>query len=99
MMMQGEEHVPERIIESSRTIAMHLPAGNAREGRRHQGSQSENIVRRGGPNWQAGLALMRQLGEETGIPVEVYGPMDSMTAICQKAIDFVEQPRQSIAAH
>ena len=47
------------------------------------------FVRRGGPNWQAGLALMEALGEDTGIPVEVFGPTDSMTAICQKAIDYI----------
>lgn len=29
-------------------------------------------VRRGGPNYQRGLAKMRALGEEIGIPIEVY---------------------------
>jgi 3-deoxy-D-manno-octulosonic acid (KDO) 8-phosphate synthase len=28
-------------------------------------------VRRGGPNYQTGLAKMRALGEEIGIPIEV----------------------------
>lgn len=28
-------------------------------------------VRRGGPNYQKGLANMRSLGEETGVPIEV----------------------------
>jgi len=28
-------------------------------------------VRRGGPNYQKGLALMRALGDEIGIPIEV----------------------------
>ena len=28
-------------------------------------------VRRGGPNYQKGLAKMRMLGEEIGIPIEV----------------------------
>lgn len=28
-------------------------------------------VRRGGPNYQMGLAKMRSLGEEIGIPLEV----------------------------
>lgn len=28
-------------------------------------------VRRGGPNYQRGLAKMRTLGEEIGIPIEV----------------------------
>ena len=28
-------------------------------------------VRRGGPNYQRGLAKMRTLGEELGVPIEV----------------------------
>lgn len=48
------------------------------------------FVRRGGPNYQAGLALMRQMGQDTGIPVEVFGPETSMTVICAKAIDYVK---------
>ena len=47
-------------------------------------------VRRGGPNYQAGLQLMRQLGTDTGIPIEVYGPETSMTVICAKAIEYVK---------
>ena len=50
------------------------------------------FVRRGGPNYQAGLALMRQMGQDTGIPVEVFGPETSMTVICAKAIDVCEGP-------
>ncbi|BBN69119.1 ATP-citrate lyase A-2, partial [Prunus dulcis] len=33
----------------------------------------------GGPNYQRGLAKMRALGEEIGIPIEVYGPEATMT--------------------
>ncbi|KAK9800315.1 hypothetical protein WJX73_000787 [Symbiochloris irregularis] len=47
------------------------------------------FVRRGGPNYQAGLELMRTLGTETGIPIEVYGPDASMTGICDLAIKYV----------
>jgi ATP-citrate lyase beta-subunit len=39
------------------------------------------FVRRGGPNYQKGLASMRKLGEETGIPMEVYGPELHMTRV------------------
>jgi ATP citrate (pro-S)-lyase len=28
-------------------------------------------VRRGGPNWERGLAKMRALSEETNVPIEV----------------------------
>lgn len=48
------------------------------------------FVRRGGPNYQAGLKLMKDLGAQTGLPIEVYGPEASMTGICKKAIDFIK---------
>jgi len=38
-------------------------------------------VRRGGPNYKQGLTFMKNLGEETGIPIEVYGPELHMTRI------------------
>ena len=47
------------------------------------------FVRRGGPNYQAGLAAMRALGEESGLEVAVYGPESSMTGICKLAINHV----------
>ncbi|XAR65085.1 ATP citrate synthase [Bertholletia excelsa] len=46
-------------------------------------------VRRGGPNYQRGLAKMRAVGEEIGIPIEVYGPEATMTGICKEAIDCI----------
>lgn len=47
-------------------------------------------VRRGGPNWEQGLAKMRALRDEIGVPIEVYGPDASMTGICKQAIDYVK---------
>jgi succinyl-CoA synthetase beta subunit len=44
------------------------------------------FVRRGGPNYQAGLKLMRELGGELGVPMEVYGPETSMTYVVPLAI-------------
>ncbi|XP_062158793.1 ATP-citrate synthase alpha chain protein 1 [Alnus glutinosa] len=46
-------------------------------------------VRRGGPNYQSGLAKMRALGDEIGIPIEVYGPEATMTGICKQAIQCI----------
>ena len=46
-------------------------------------------VRRGGPNYEAGLDLMRNLGRDTGLHIEVFGPATSMTGICELAIDWV----------
>ena len=37
------------------------------------------LVRRGGPNEKQGLELMRQVGEVTGIPIEIYDRYSSMT--------------------
>ncbi len=48
------------------------------------------FVRRGGPNYQTGLAAMQAVGEELGVPVEVYGPEASMTGICAHAIEYVK---------
>ena len=37
-------------------------------------------VRRGGPNWEQGLAKMRALSDEINVPIEVYAdcPSDSL---------------------
>ncbi|XP_073144336.1 ATP-citrate synthase alpha chain protein 1-like [Henckelia pumila] len=52
-------------------------------------SRMHLYVRRGGPNYQRGLARMRTLAEEIGIPVEVYGPEATMTGICKQAIECI----------
>jgi ATP citrate (pro-S)-lyase len=46
-------------------------------------------VRRGGPNYQRGLARMRALGEELELPIQVYGPEATMTGICKQAIEYI----------
>ena len=43
----------------------------------------------GGPNYEAGLDAMRRLGVELGIPIDVYGPDRSMTAICKLAVEWL----------
>lgn len=48
-------------------------------------------VRRGGPNYQTGLRLMRELGKELGVPIEVFGPETSMTRIVPMAIDYIKK--------
>lgn len=61
-----------------------------REKQSHLKAARVNIfVRRGGPNYLKGLANMRALSEETGVPIEVYGPEASMTGICKQAIDYI----------
>jgi ATP-citrate lyase beta-subunit len=39
------------------------------------------LVRRGGPNYETGLANMRALGERLQLPIRVYGPETHMTKI------------------
>ena len=43
-------------------------------------------VRRGGPNYREGLRMMRALGSELGVPIEVYGPDTHMTKIVSIAL-------------
>jgi ATP-citrate lyase beta-subunit len=45
------------------------------------------FVRRGGPNYQEGLRMMKELGKELGIPIEVYGPEMHMTRIVNLALE------------
>uniref|UniRef100_A0A383VJY3 ATP citrate synthase n=1 Tax=Tetradesmus obliquus TaxID=3088 RepID=A0A383VJY3_TETOB len=67
------------IIQAIREVAPALKAANVRL-----------FVRRGGPNYQQGLAAMKAVGAELGLPVEVYGPESSMTGICAAAIEYVK---------
>jgi ATP-citrate lyase beta-subunit len=48
-------------------------------------------VRRGGPNYEVGLKLMRELGEMLGVPIEVYGPDTHMTRIVPLALSGGER--------
>lgn len=47
------------------------------------------FVRRGGPNYKAGLQLMRDLGKNLDIPIEVYGPDMDMTSIVALSIQWI----------
>lgn len=44
------------------------------------------LVRRGGPNYQEGLMIMRDLGRSLSIPIEVYGPETHLTATVRLAL-------------
>jgi succinyl-CoA synthetase beta subunit len=44
------------------------------------------FVRRGGPNYQEGLLIMKNLGKELGVPIDVYGPETHMTRIVDMAL-------------
>ncbi|HUW88981.1 MAG TPA: ATP citrate lyase citrate-binding domain-containing protein [Candidatus Nanopelagicaceae bacterium] len=47
------------------------------------------LVRRGGPNEKQGLDLMRQVGEETGIPIEIYDRYSSMTRPVARMVEKI----------
>lgn len=49
------------------------------------------FVRRGGPNEKQGLELMKQVGEETGIPIEVYDRFTHMTRV----VDLIKKAEES----
>ncbi|MGC9514199.1 ATP citrate lyase citrate-binding domain-containing protein [Methanocrinis sp.] len=46
----------------------------------------EIYVRRGGPNYEEGLRIMRKLGERLGVTIHVYGPETHMTRIVSMAL-------------
>ncbi|OQR82148.1 ATP-citrate synthase, partial [Thraustotheca clavata] len=46
-------------------------------------------LRRGGPNYQEGLRLMRETGVATGVPIHVFGPETHITAIVPMALGLV----------
>jgi len=43
-------------------------------------------VRRGGPNYQEGLKMMRDLGDHLGVPIHVFGPEMHITGIVPLAL-------------
>ncbi|UCC75376.1 MAG: hypothetical protein JSW37_07555, partial [Anaerolineales bacterium] len=45
------------------------------------------FVRRGGPNYERGLQMMEELGEDLGVPIEVHGPEMHMTRIVNLALE------------
>ena len=51
-----------------------------------QDNKVKIYVRRGGPNYKEGLRIMRELGNELGVPIEVYGPETHMTKIVAMAL-------------
>lgn len=50
------------------------------------------FVRRGGPNEKQGLELMKQVGEETGIPIEVYDRYTHMTRV----VDLIKKAEEEV---
>lgn len=44
------------------------------------------FIRRGGPNYQEGLRAMRQLGETSGVEIQVFGPETHITEIVPLAL-------------
>ncbi|XP_006821438.1 ATP-citrate synthase-like [Saccoglossus kowalevskii] len=49
-------------------------------------------VRRGGPNYQEGLRVMRELGQNLGVPMHVFGTETHMTFICSMALGKRDVP-------
>jgi ATP-citrate lyase beta-subunit len=52
------------------------------------------LVRRGGPNYREGLRLMRELGDELGVPTQVYGPETHMTRVISMALGGAGEAHQ-----
>ena len=47
-------------------------------------------VRRGGPNYEAGLAKIREAGKRLGLEMEVHGPELHMTKVVSIALDTLK---------
>lgn len=56
--------------------------------------QIKIFVRRAGPNYQEGLRVMREVGQNLGIPLFVFGPETHMTAIVGMALGKREVPME-----
>lgn len=54
----------------------------------------EIYVRRGGPNYQEGLRVMREVGSSLGLPMYVFGTETHMTAIVGMALRKREIPKE-----
>lgn len=52
------------------------------------------FVRRAGPNYQEGLRVMREVGQNLGIPLFVFGPETHMTAIVGMALGKRDVPTE-----
>ena len=52
-------------------------------------------VRRGGPNYQEGLRVMKEVGQQLNIPIHVFGPETHMTAIVGMALSKRSIPEPS----
>lgn len=48
-------------------------------------------VRRGGPNYEAALKMLKDIEAGIGVPVEVYGPETHMTKIVHLASDYIHE--------
>jgi ATP-citrate lyase beta-subunit len=62
-----------------------------------QDTKVKIFVRRGGPNYQEGLRMMRDLGKELGVPIEVYGPEMHMTRIVNLALSEGRKPAPRVS--
>jgi ATP citrate (pro-S)-lyase len=54
------------------------------------------FVRRGGPNYQEGLRVMKDVGSELGVPMHVFGPETHMTSIVAMALGKRSAPRSQV---
>ena len=57
------------------------------------------FVRRAGPNYEQGLRLMQQLGQELGVPIDVHGPELHMTRIVNLALETDAAAANAAQAH
>lgn len=57
------------------------------------------FVRRGGPNFQEGLRIMRETGNKLGLTMHVFGPETHMTAIVGMGLGVCPIPKEKADAN
>ena len=79
---------------------VHVHQGIVRALSEYQHKLLENkvriFVRRGGPNYQEGLRVMREVGQKLGLNMHVFGPETHMTAIVGMALGTRPIPKPKL---
>ncbi|QNP98078.1 hypothetical protein B0I72DRAFT_142057 [Yarrowia lipolytica] len=95
LMTRGDAHPEGKVLFIGGGIANFTQVGSTFKGiirafRDYQSSLHNHkvkiYVRRGGPNWQEGLRLIKSAGDELNLPMEIYGPDMHVSGIVPLAL-------------
>ncbi|CAN6675089.1 hypothetical protein TRVA0_085S00210 [Trichomonascus vanleenenianus] len=95
LMTRGEPHPEGKVLFIGGGIANFTQVGSTFKGIIRAFRDYKNLlqthkvriyIRRGGPNWQEGLRLIKNAGEELDLPMEIYGPDMHVSGIVPLAL-------------